>query len=526
MASNRNVLGCLTCRQVLNVMVILGFMTNYMLRVNLTIAIVSMVTHSNDVDASHSSRSNSSSECIGRRIRIPDNGTTIGETAATVGTLVGTAKKSNGTYLPAPALEVNQTKYPWNEYEVNIVLGSFFWGYICTELPGGRLAEIVGAKRVFGYSMLLSSAITILTPLAASYGYIMVSALRTILGFMLGVTWPAIQPMTARWIPPTERSKFVSNMMASSLGAAITMPICGFLIASLGWESVFYVTSVIGLVWSVAWFLLIFDTPAEHPRISIEERRYIEQAIGTTCTSKRLPVPWKSIILSAPVWAIIVTHGCSVFGYFTVVNQLPTYMKYILDFNIKENGILSSLPYLGKYTFAVATSTLADYLLRKKKLSVTAIRKIFTTFAVMCPGLLMIAQAYHGCDRVTSVAIFTIALTINGAVTAGYLGNGLDIAPNFSGTIFGMANTLSSLGGFLSSYMVGRITYRNQTYSQWSIIFWILATTYCFGALVFAIFGTGELQSWNNPEQSEDPEKTTVKTGGEESVPLKGKTTC
>ena len=64
------------------------------------------------------------------------------------------------------------------------------------------------------------------------------------------------------------------------------MPICGFLIASLGWESVFYVTSVIGLVWSIAWFLLIFDTPAQHPRISVEERRYIEEAIGTTCTSK------------------------------------------------------------------------------------------------------------------------------------------------------------------------------------------------------------------------------------------------
>jgi hypothetical protein len=35
------------------------------------------------------------------------------------------------------------------------------------------------------------------------------------------------------------------------------------------------------------------------------------------------------------VWAIIVTHGASVFGYFTVVNQLPTYMKHILHFNIK-----------------------------------------------------------------------------------------------------------------------------------------------------------------------------------------------
>lgn len=45
----------------------------------------------------------------------------------------------------------------------------------------------------------------------------------------------------------------------------------------------------------------------------------------------------------------------------------------------------------------------------------------------------MIAQAKFGSDRIWSIAIFTAALTINGAVTAGYLGNGLDIAPNFSG---------------------------------------------------------------------------------------------
>jgi MFS transporter, ACS family, solute carrier family 17 (sodium-dependent inorganic phosphate cotransporter), other len=47
-------------------------------------------------------------------------------------------------------------------------------------------------------------------------------------------------------------------------------------------------------------------------------------------------VPWGKMLTSLPVWAIIITHGTSVFGYFTVVNQLPTYMKHILGFNIKE----------------------------------------------------------------------------------------------------------------------------------------------------------------------------------------------
>jgi sugar phosphate permease len=68
------------------------------------------------------------------------------------------------------------------------------------------------------------------------------------------------------------------------------MPVCGFLIASVGWESVFYVTGVVGLVWSVIWFFVVFDSPAQHPRISQEERRYIENAIGEATSHGKVHV--------------------------------------------------------------------------------------------------------------------------------------------------------------------------------------------------------------------------------------------
>ncbi|RVE39755.1 hypothetical protein evm_015595, partial [Chilo suppressalis] len=97
------------------------------------------------------------------------------------------------------------------------------------------------------------------------------------------------------------------------------------------------------------------------------------------------------------------------------------------------NGLLSSLPYLGKYLCALASSVLADHLRRSGRLSTTTARKVFTGFAVGLPGVMMLILTFYGEDRVWSIAIFTAALTINGAVTAGYLGNGLDIAPNFSG---------------------------------------------------------------------------------------------
>lgn len=93
----------------------------------------------------------------------------------------------------------------------------------------------------------------------------------------------------------------------------------------------------IGLIWSIFWFALIYESPAAHPRISAQERREIEEAIGTT-TSKKKPsyVPWSDILTAPCVWAIIITHATSVFCYFTVTNELPTYMKSVLHFNIKE----------------------------------------------------------------------------------------------------------------------------------------------------------------------------------------------
>lgn len=329
-------------------MVIFGFMLNYALRVNFTIAIVAMT------------------KTLVSTVTGDDNSTTD-------------ALNLTDTTTEASVID-EADKFEWDARQQNLMLGSFFWGYVLTELPGGRLAEIVGGRRVFGYSMLFSSLLTLLTPLASNTHYIAVVILRAVLGFFLGASWPAIHPLTAVWIPPMDRSKFIANMMASSLGAAITMPICGFLIATVGWQSVFYFTGGLGLLWSVVWFLVVFETPASHPRITPEERTEIETAINAAGKKKKPSyVPWKSILTSPPVWAIILTHGASVFGFFTVVNQLPTYMKYILHFNIKE---VSAVGLSCKRGTGITTSS---------SLSFPFSERVALVFALLW-------QVRHGCD--------------------------------------------------------------------------------------------------------------------------------
>ena len=54
------------------------------------------------------------------------------------------------------------------------------------------------------------------------------------------------------------------------------MPACGYLCQFVGWESVFYVFGSLGVVWFIAWSLLVFDGPDVHPRISYDEREYLQ----------------------------------------------------------------------------------------------------------------------------------------------------------------------------------------------------------------------------------------------------------
>ena len=70
----------------------------------------------------------------------------------------------------------------WDKPLQGLVLGSFFWGYIVTQMPGGWLASRFGGKRVFGWFMFLSSVATLLSPVAARNSPYFLIVLRVIVG--------------------------------------------------------------------------------------------------------------------------------------------------------------------------------------------------------------------------------------------------------------------------------------------------------------------------------------------------------
>ena len=47
-------------------------------------------------------------------------------------------------------------------------------------------------------------------------------------------------------------------------------------------------------------------------------------------------VPWKAIFTSLPVWAIVVAHFSENWGFYTLLTELPSFLKHRLDFDLSK----------------------------------------------------------------------------------------------------------------------------------------------------------------------------------------------
>lgn len=83
----------------------------------------------------------------------------------------------------------------------------------------------------------------------------------------------------------------------------------------------------IGLLWSIIWWIVVYEGPEEDPYISKTELQYIKGSINKSQHNANIKHPWKSILLSTPVWAIVFSHFAENWGFYTLITQLPKYLN-------------------------------------------------------------------------------------------------------------------------------------------------------------------------------------------------------
>lgn len=439
----------------------LGFANVYAMRVNLSVAIVAMV---NNTAITNGSLINSTDSC-------PVTG--------------------NSTDAPVDG------PFVWGAKEQGWLLGAFFYGYVLTQIPGGRLAEKYGGKRLYGIGVLITAIFTILTPFAANTSIYSLVFVRVMEGLGEGVTFPAMHAMLAVWVPPQERSRLAGLVYSGAqAGTVISLPLSGYLCDKLGWESVFYVFGTFGVVWWLVWHWRIYDSPARHPRIHTAERRYIMESLGASHIRRNTSVPWLAILSSGPVWALVTTHVAQNFGFYTLLTELPSYMSRVLHFNIKDNSVISALPYLMMLIMGIVSTKVADWIL-SLGVNRTAVRKCFNSIAIYLPALFLVLAGYSGCNSSLTIALLCLAVGVNGCHYAGFMCVHIDMAHNYAGTLLGITNCAANIMGFVAPTVTGYIVAGHSDVPHWRMVFFIAAMVYCVGNTIFLVFGTSSEQKWN-----------------------------
>lgn len=74
-------------------------------------------------------------------------------------------------------------EFAWDEKTQGIILGAFFLGYVTTNVPGGRMAEKMGGKLIYGLGVFLTAVLTVVSPFAAYWGLVPFLVVRVAEGF-------------------------------------------------------------------------------------------------------------------------------------------------------------------------------------------------------------------------------------------------------------------------------------------------------------------------------------------------------
>ncbi|EFP09207.1 hypothetical protein CRE_25315 [Caenorhabditis remanei] len=501
-------------RFALSLAMFFGCLVTYMMRTNMSFAVVCMVSENKtDTGVEKVSR------CGKEMTPVDSNSSVIGE-------------------------------FDWDKKTTGMVLSSFFYGYIGSQIIGGHLASRYGGKRVVFITILGSSLLTLANPVAARTSEYALAILRAAIGFLQGATFPAMHTMWSVWGPPLELSVLTGVTYAGAqIGNVIVLPLSGFLCQygfDGGWPSIFYILGVFGVIWCAVWWYISSDKPATHPRISKEEKQYIITSVEASMgkdTGKVPSTPWIKILTSPAVWACWAGHFAGDWGAYTMLVSLPSFLKDVLGLNLSsvslfiillscyvffQLGAVASIPYMAYFCAINAGGILADTIRSKGILSTLNTRRAAMLVALVGQGLFLVLSGYCGCGQDVSAVSFqsnskilfqilviifiTCGMAVSGFQYAGFVVNYLEIAPPFSGTVMGTGNTISALAGIISPAVTSYLT-PNGTQEEWQVVMWLTAGILTAGALIFSIFASGEVQPWAKLSPEEGHEMAPLREG-------------
>jgi len=325
-------------------------------------------------------------------------------------------------------------------YLVAFGVGQFLWGFVLDRW---------GARQVAIWGICAWTAMLILTALATSLTQLFLW--RIGFGLAVALLWPVPNRYTANWFPLQERGR--ANM--TWIGAIyVGVAVAGILLTGVmkvgGWRAAFWVLALLSV--AIALPMILFrttNTPEEHPRVSPDEARLIQQGLPAGTSGKR-GATRVEVLSDGRFWLVILTFVVNSMMFWGLGTWFPSYIAS-QHVTIVAVGTILSAAFLLAAVFVVIAGFWTDRLMRRAPVGVVS----FLAFTVA----IWLGTALQGTGwlGVLMVGLAT-AFAASGTLASWTMLHGIvsNAVVGFSaGFMSGLSNIIAAFAPFLMGLLIG-----------------------------------------------------------------------
>lgn len=366
---------------------------------------------------------------------------------------------------------------------MGLLLSAFGWTYAFMQIPGGWFLDRFGPRLVYGISLVLFSLFTLFQGFAKNFGTLF--GLRLGLGFAESPAFPSNSRVVAAWFPQKERALATGVYTAGEyVGLALATPFLFWLLSSFGWQSIFFVTGVIGLIFGVIWFKIYRD-PKDSKYINKEEMDYIREGGGLADQAGEVhKISWsqaRHLFKYRQFWGIYIGQFAISSTLYFFLTWFPTYLVQEKGITLLKAGFVSSIPYIAAGIGVLVGGYWSDKMLQRG-VSIGVARKTPVIIGLLVACSIVLANYTSSTGLV--ITIMSVAFFAQGmsAITWTLVS---DIAPKeLIGLAGGVFNFSANLAAIVTPIVIGLIVSVTNSFNGAlvfvSVIAFIGALSYIF----------------------------------------------
>jgi ACS family glucarate transporter-like MFS transporter len=259
------------------------------------------------------------------------------------------------------------------EYQLGLVFSAFAAGYALFQFPGGLIGDRFGPRKTITAIAIAWSLLTVITALVPGSGVWTVGytvGALILARFLVGVSNGPFFPVTIggtieRWFPVSQWG--LPNGLSSAgltLGSAVTAPLVVWLMQNYGWRNALLIVAPAGFVAALAYWLLVTDDPADHPKVTQEELAFIR--------SDRPPAEadikkgaWKLALKDKNVLLIALSYFCMNYVFYLFFSWFFYYLVSVREFSASDAGMFTAAQWILGAVGATVGGFGCDMLVRK-----------------------------------------------------------------------------------------------------------------------------------------------------------------